>query len=67
MGMGGDLGMLIGNSGVQKELKLDDKQVEKAKEFADKTREQMREHFQELQGLEDAERTHQAARDHARR
>ena len=44
--------MLIGNSGVQKELKLDDQQVEKAKEFADKAREQMREHFQELQGLE---------------
>jgi hypothetical protein len=56
MFMGGALGALIGNSGVQKELKLDDTQVEKAKELATKTREQMREHFQDLQGLEGAER-----------
>ena len=39
--------MLIGNEGVQKELKLDDQQVEKAKEFAEKAREEMREHFAE--------------------
>ena len=37
--------MLIGNESVQKELKLDDKQVEKAKEFAEKTSEEMREKF----------------------
>ncbi len=37
------LAMLIGNESVQKELKLDDEQVEKAKEFAEKAREEMRE------------------------
>ena len=33
MGGGGGLAVLIGNDSVQKELKLDDKQIEKAKEF----------------------------------
>jgi hypothetical protein len=55
-GMGGNLAMLLGNSGVQKELKLDNQQVEKAKELADKTREKMRENFQSAQGLEGEER-----------
>ncbi len=38
---GGGVGMLIGNESVQKELKLDDTQVTKAKEVADKNREKM--------------------------
>ena len=48
--------MLIGNEGVQKELKLDDTQVEKAKEFAGKAREKMTEIREKLQGLEGEER-----------
>jgi len=48
--------MLAANSGVQKELKLDDEQVEKVKKLADATREKMRESFQSLQGLEGDER-----------
>ena len=38
---GGGVGMLIGNESVQKELKLDDTQVTKAKELAEKNREKM--------------------------
>jgi len=53
---GGGFGMLIGNEGVQKELKLDDSQVEKAKEFAEKAREKMTEVREKLQGLEGEER-----------
>jgi hypothetical protein len=53
---GGGVAMLIGNESVQQELKLDDKQVEKAKEFADKAREKMRENREALQGLEGDER-----------
>jgi len=52
MGGGGGYAMLIGNSGVQKELKLDDQQVGKAKEVADKAREEMRGIREKLQGLE---------------
>ena len=48
-GMGTYAG-LLGNESVQKELKLDDKQVEKAKELAEKTSEKMREKFQESAG-----------------
>jgi len=48
--------MLVANSGVQKELKLDDQQVEKAKKVAEEMRGKMRESFQALQGLDDAER-----------
>jgi len=55
-GRGGNLAMLLGNESVQKELKLDDKQIEKAKELADKTGEEMRDKFQELQGLDQEER-----------
>ena len=47
---GGGFAMLIGNESVQKELKLDDQQVEKAKEFAEKTREKMRKLREKLQG-----------------
>jgi predicted transglutaminase-like cysteine proteinase len=55
-GRGGNLAMLLGNESVQKELKLDDKQVEKAKELAEKIGEEMREKFQDLQGLDQDER-----------
>jgi len=53
---GGGISMLIGNESVQKELKLDDSQVTKAKELADKNREKMTAARQDLQGLEQAER-----------
>jgi hypothetical protein len=55
-GRGGNLAQLLGNESVQKELKLDDQQVEKAKALADKTGEEMRDKFQELQGLDQEER-----------
>jgi hypothetical protein len=55
-GRGGNLAQLLANESVQKELKLDDKQVEKAKELADKTREEMQGKFQDLQGLDQDER-----------
>jgi len=42
---GGSLTFLLTNESVQKELKLDDKQIEKAKELADKTGEEMRDKF----------------------
>jgi hypothetical protein len=47
---------LLANPSVQKELKLDEKQVEKAKELDDKMNDQMREKFEGLQGLEGQER-----------
>jgi len=53
---GGGISMLIGNESVQKELKLDDSQVTKAKELGDKNREKMTAARQDLQGLEQAER-----------
>ena len=49
---GGGYATLIGNSGVQKELKLDDQQIEKAKELAAKAREDMQGVRDKLQGLE---------------
>ncbi len=52
----GNLGMLLGNASVQKELKLDDKQIEKAKELAEKTGEKMRENFEAVRDLEADER-----------
>jgi len=55
-GMGGNLAMLAANASVQTELKLDDQQVEKARELARKNREEMQEKFQGLQDLEKAER-----------
>ncbi len=55
---GGGVSMLIGNESVQKELKLDDTQTEKAKELATKNREKMTELREKLQGLEqDEQRT----------
>jgi hypothetical protein len=56
MGMGGNYAGLLGNASVQKELKLDDKQVEKAKELAEKVGEEMREKRQGLQDLDPQER-----------
>ena len=55
-GGGGNLATLAANTSVQKELKLDEQQIEKAKELATKTREEMQEKFQGLQDLEKAER-----------
>jgi len=52
----GNLGMLLGNASVQKELKLDEKQIEKAKELAEKTGEKMRENFEAARELEGEER-----------
>jgi len=53
---GGGLSGLIGNASVQKELKLDDTQAEKAKDFAAKAREKMTENRSKLEGLEGEER-----------
>ena len=53
---GGNYAGLLGNASVQKELKLDDSQVEKAKALAEKTMEGMREKFQDLQDLQGQER-----------
>jgi hypothetical protein len=55
-GRGGGLAQLLGNESVQKELKLDDSQVGKAKELSEKASAEMREKFQELQGLDQQER-----------
>jgi Spy/CpxP family protein refolding chaperone len=52
---GGGYAMLIGNEGVQKELKLEDSQVEKAKEVAEKARERFGEFRSKLEGLEGEE------------
>jgi hypothetical protein len=54
--MGGNLAFLLTNESVQKELKLDDKQVDKAKDLAEKTREEMQEKFQGFQDLSPEER-----------
>jgi hypothetical protein len=55
-GRGGSVAFLLSNESVQKELKLDDKQLEKAKELAEKTGEEMREKFQGLGDLSPEER-----------
>jgi len=55
-GGGGNLATLLANPGVQKELKLDDQQAEKAKTLAEKTREKMQEVRESLQGLDQEER-----------
>jgi len=47
---------LLGNASVQKELKLDDSQVEKANKLAEENRAKGRDRFQELQGLSQEER-----------
>jgi Spy/CpxP family protein refolding chaperone len=53
---GGGVSMLIGNESVQKELKLDDKQVEKAKEIAQKNMEKFTAAREEFQNLDQEER-----------
>jgi hypothetical protein len=55
-GRGGNYAGLLGNESVQKELKFDEKQVEKGKELAEKSMAEMREKFQDLQGLDQEER-----------
>jgi Spy/CpxP family protein refolding chaperone len=45
-GGGGGAGMLLGNSGVQKELKLTDDQTAKVKDYLEKSRAKMQEAFQ---------------------
>jgi Spy/CpxP family protein refolding chaperone len=55
MGGGGGYATLIGNESVQKELKLDDQQISKGKEIADKAREEMRGMREKLEGLEGEE------------
>jgi hypothetical protein len=52
----GGVGMLIGNEGVQKELKLDSGQVEKAQEAVTKVREKHQDDFAKLQDLSQEER-----------
>jgi hypothetical protein len=54
-GGAGSLYSLLGNASVQKELKLDDQQVEKAKEVVDKIRAESREKMQGLQDLSQEE------------
>jgi hypothetical protein len=53
---GGGVAMLIGNESVQKELKLDDAQVSKAKEVAEKIGEKMRTAREETKDLDQEER-----------
>jgi len=53
---GGGISMLIGNESVQKELKLDDTQVEKAKAIADKNREKMTAAREDTKDLDQDER-----------
>jgi Spy/CpxP family protein refolding chaperone len=55
MGRGG-LTMLLSNASVQEELKLDDSQKEKAREFAEQAREKMTAAREELQNLSQDER-----------
>ena len=52
---GGGVGNLIGNPGVQKELKLDANQIEKATALAADVREQMTEVRSQLEGLQGEE------------
>ena len=52
----GSLAGLLNNASVQKELKLDEQQVEKGKELAEKIREESQEKFQGLQDLGQEER-----------
>jgi hypothetical protein len=55
-GGGGSLAFLLGNASVQKELKLSDEQVTKAKELAEKINGEAREKYQGLQDLSQEER-----------
>src|SRR5208283_5338985 len=51
-GGGGGIGMLLSNTSVQQELKLDATQIEKAKEVAEKAREKFTASRESLQSLE---------------
>ncbi len=53
---GGGYAMLLGNESVQKELKLEDQQVEKAKELGEKAREKMTAARTSFEGLDQDER-----------
>src|SRR5438445_230329 len=53
---GGNGAQLLGNEGVQKELKMSEEQISKAKDFASKLQEQRRETFQGFQDLSQEER-----------
>lgn len=55
-GGGGSYAMLLGNESVQKELKLADQQVEKAKEIGEKVREKMTAARSSFEGLSQEER-----------
>ncbi|MGO9470242.1 MAG: hypothetical protein ACLQIB_51510 [Isosphaeraceae bacterium] len=55
-GGGGGYAMLLGNESVQKELKLEDQQVEKAKELGEKAREKMTAARSSFEGLDQDER-----------
>jgi hypothetical protein len=52
---GGGVSMLIGNESVQKEIKLDDQQIEKCKELATANREKGQKLRDELQGVDQEE------------
>jgi Spy/CpxP family protein refolding chaperone len=56
MGGGGSYAMLLANESVQKELKLEDQQVEKCKEIGDKAREKMQEFRSQTEGLDQDQR-----------
>jgi hypothetical protein len=60
-GMGGGLSMLIGNDSVQKELKLDDAQLSKVKELAEKNGEKFRAFREETKDLDQEERRTKSA------
>jgi Spy/CpxP family protein refolding chaperone len=51
-GGGGSYSMLLGNASVQKELKLDDQQIEKAKALSEKVMAEIREKTEGLEGQE---------------
>jgi Spy/CpxP family protein refolding chaperone len=55
-GFGVGVTMLLNNASVQEELKLDGEQIEKARALGEQARERMMSSFQELQGLDGAER-----------
>lgn len=55
-GGGGGYAMLLGNDSVQKELKLEDQQIEKCKEIGEKAREKMTEARTATEGLDQDER-----------
>jgi len=55
-GGGGGYAMLLSNESVQKELKLEDQQVEKAKELGEKAREKMTAARSSFEGLDQEER-----------